>query len=67
MSLDERRSPVEDRLVLMPMHIKIQREGAAFIAAMPAWMLPVGLFAEGASLEDALEELDVMMREYWSR
>ena len=66
MSFDEQRGPVEYRVVLMPMQIKVQREGDAFVAAMPAWQLPVGLIAEGCRLECAVENLANRMREHWS-
>lgn len=63
-----KRSDVVDHVVLMPMRIKTQWEGAnnKMIAVMPGWQLPpAGLIVEGESMEDALDKLEHRMRQYW--
>ncbi len=51
------RGPVIDRLTMMPMMIKLQREGDKIVAKMPAYVLPTGLIAEGPDDDSAIYEL----------
>lgn len=61
-----KRSGVVDHVVLMPMRIKTQWEDGKLIAMMPGWQLPPGRFlVEGDNMEDALNKLEGMMRQYW--
>ena len=59
------RSEVVDHVVLMPMQIKMQREGGKLIAVMPGWLLPTNLIVEGSDTDDALDKLRQRMRQYW--
>lgn len=59
------RGPVIDRLTMMPMMIKLQREGDKIVALMPAHALPTGLIAEGPDDESAIYELRKKMIRYF--
>lgn len=60
-----KRGEVIEQVSLMPMKIKLQREGDNLVAVMPAWQLPFGLMVERDNYDDALEALRLKMYEYW--
>ncbi|TVO53821.1 hypothetical protein [Denitromonas halophila] len=61
-----KRSGIVEHVVLMPMRIHTQWEDGKLVAMMPGWQLPPGRFlVEGDNMEDALNKLESMMRQYW--
>ena len=62
------RDKPSERVVLIPMMVKFQRENDnEVVAVLPAWRLPLNLIATGKTETEALNKLDAMMREYWSK
>ena len=59
------RGPVKHKVVMMPMMINVQREGDRFVAALPAWQLPIDNLVTSSSYTMAVEMLQERMRRHW--
>jgi hypothetical protein len=60
------RSDVVYRVVMMPMCVKVQREGGKWVACMPGWRLQTSLIVDADDEGDAILKLEQKMREYWT-
>jgi hypothetical protein len=56
---------VEHTVVMLPMMIKVQREGKHFVAVPPAWQLPIDNLVTSSSYTLAVEMLQERMRRHW--
>jgi hypothetical protein len=59
------RSKVKNHVVMIPMAIKVQREGEHFVAVLPAWQLPIDNLVTSSSYTMAVEMLQERMRRHW--
>jgi hypothetical protein len=61
------RSPVRERVVLIPMAIRMQDDGGEVVAVLPGWFLPPNTLAKATTEAEAIKALQSAMWNYWGK